>query len=100
MSKRQEKIEINKAEREDFLKGREREEIEKRWHEAQLKAATMQSVLDYMIHQYDEHKEELPEDIVAQTEEQIEMRRSEIKAFLLAEQEACAKAMEEYNKTV
>lgn len=100
MSKAQDKIAIRKAEQEDFLRGKGRKEIETRWEEAQIKAATMQSVLAYMVEQYENLKAELTEDIITQTEEQIKLRRSEIEAFVMSEQEICLKAIEEYNKTV
>ena len=100
MSNRQNKIAINKAEREDFLKGRERTAIEKRWEEAQLKAATMQSVLDYMAEQFYAHKDELSDEIVEQTREQMGLRASEIREFLMSEKEIARTALEEYNNTV
>lgn len=100
MSKRQEKIEINKAEQQDFLRGKERKIIEDRWEHAQLQAATMQSVLDYMVEQYKEHLDELSAEVVTQTEEQIALRRTEIEEFLMSEQKICLEALEEYNKTV
>lgn len=100
MSNRQNKIASNKAEQQDFIKGKERTAIEKRWEEAQLKAATMQSVLGYMVEQYTEHRDELSEEIVAQTETQIALRRTEIEDFLMSEQKICLEALEEYNDTV
>jgi len=100
MSNRQNKIAINKAEQQYFLKGKQRTAIEKRWEEAQLRAATMQSVLGYMVEQYKEHRDELSEEVVAQTEEQITLRRTEIENFLMFEQKVCLEALEEYNDTV
>lgn len=99
MSKRQEKAAINKAEQQDFLRGKERKAIEDRWEKAQLQAATMQSVLAYMVEQYKEHLDELSEEIVAQTEEQIALRRTEIEDYLMSEQKVCLEAIEEYNGT-
>ena len=99
MSNRQDKIAINKAEQQDFLKGKQRTAIEKRWEEAQLRAATMQSVLGYMVEQYEEHRDELSEEVVAQTEEQIALRRTEIEDYLMSEQKVCLEAIEEYNGT-
>ena len=99
MSKRQDKVAINVAEQKDFLRGKERKAIEERWEKAQLQAATMQSVLDYMVEQYKEHQGELSEEIIAQTEEQIALRRTEIEDYLMAEQKVCLEAIEEYNKT-
>jgi len=83
-----------------FLRQRKEKEITDRWEQAQLKAATMQSVLDYMIEQFNAHKDELSEDIVEKTAEQIGLRSSEIKDFLMSEKEIARKALEEYNKTV
>ena len=82
-----------------FIKEKKIKEIERRWEEAQLKAATMQSVLDYVVEQYQEHKSELSEEVVAQTEEQIQLRRSEIKEFLMSEKETYRTAIEEYSGT-
>lgn len=87
-------------EHDDFLRQRKEKEITDRWEQAQLKAATMQSVLDYMVEQYEAHKEELDKEIVSQTEEQIKQRRSEIEDFLMTEQKICAEALEDYNKTI
>jgi hypothetical protein len=98
MSKRQDKIAINKAEQKDFLRGKERKEIEDRWERSQIHAATMQSVLDYVVEQYNEHRDELDPDVVAKTEEQIALRTAEIKDYLMSEQAICAQLLEEYSK--
>lgn len=82
-----------------FIKEKKINEVKKRWEEAQLKAATMQSVLGYMVEQFTEHRDELSEEIVAQTEEQIALRRTEIENFLMSEQKLCLEALEEYNGT-
>jgi hypothetical protein len=55
--------------------------------EAQIKAATMQSVLDYAVEQFTEHKDELERDIVEKTTALIEERQTEIKEFLMTEKE-------------
>ena len=81
-----------------FIKEKKITEIKKRWEESQLKAATMQSVLGYMVEQYTEHRDELSEEIVAQTEAQIALRRTEIEDFLMFEQKACLEALEEHAK--
>jgi hypothetical protein len=98
MSKRQDKAAINQAEQKDFLRGKKRKAIEDRWEKAQLQAATMQSVLGYMVEQYKEHLDELSEEIITQTEEQIALRRSEIENYLMSEQSICLQLIEEYSK--
>ena len=52
--------------------------IDERWESAQIKAASAQSVLDYMVAQYELHKAELSEEVITQTEEQIALRKKEI----------------------
>lgn len=74
MSKTQDKRLQRRIEQAEFL-----------WERAQIKAASAQSVLDYMVEQFNAHKEELSEDIVKQTEEQISLRQNEIKEFIMAE---------------
>ena len=61
------------------------ESAEYLWQQAQLKAATAQSVLDYMVDQYNKHKEELQKEHREQTEEQIALRQKEIKDYLMDE---------------
>ena len=100
----QSKSQLKRAEKQleadAFIKEKKINEIKKRWEESQLKAATMQSVLGYMVEQYTEHRDELSEEVVAQTEEQIALRRTEIEDFLMSEQKICLEALEEYNATV
>lgn len=74
MSKTQDKRLQRRIEQAEFL-----------WERAQIKAASAQSVLDYMVEQFNTHKAELTEEIVSQTEEQIKLRQNEIKEFLMAE---------------
>ena len=57
------------------------------WEQAQLKAATIQSALDYAIDQFNQHKHELSEEIVKQTEEMIAARQNEIKEYLMKEKD-------------
>jgi hypothetical protein len=83
-----------------FVKEKKITKIENRWEESQIKAATMQSVLDYVVEQYETHKSELSDEVVTQTEEQIHLRRSEIEDFLMSEKEAYRTAIEEYSDTV
>lgn len=61
------------------------EHAEFMWEKAQLKAATIQSALDYAIDQFNKHKSELPLDIVEQTEDMIAARQQEIKEYLMKE---------------
>jgi hypothetical protein len=98
-SKSQMKRIEKQLEADSFIKERKEKEIADRWEQAQLKAATMQSVLDYMAEQFYAHKDELSEDIVAQTREQMGLRASEIREFLMSEKEAFRTAIEEYNST-
>ena len=55
------------------------------WERAQMKAAAAQSVLEFMIAQYEQHKEELSEEVVTQTEEQIALRKKELEDYLMGE---------------
>jgi nitrogen regulatory protein PII len=100
----QSKSQIKRAEKQleadAFIKEKKINEIKKRWEDSQLKAATMQSVLGYMVEQYTEHRDELSEEVVTQTEEQIALRRTEIEDFLMSEQKICLEALEEYSDTV
>lgn len=63
------------------------EHAEYLWEQAQLKAATIQSALDYAVDQFNQHRQELPEDIANQTKEMIETRQNEIKDFLMKEKD-------------
>ena len=74
MSKTQDKRLKRRIEQAEFL-----------WERAQIKAATAQSVLDYMVDQFKQHKEELQPEHIEQTEEQISLRQQEIEAFLMEE---------------
>jgi nitrogen regulatory protein PII len=99
-SKSQMKRAEKQLEADAFIKEKKITEIKKRWEDSQLKAATMQSVLGYMVEQYTEHRDELSEEVVNQTEEQIALRRTEIEDFLMSEQKVCLEALEEYSDTV
>lgn len=99
-SKSQMKRVEKQLEADAFIKEKKVTEVKKRWEESQLKAATMQSVLSYMVEQYTEHREELSKEIVAQTEAQIALRRTEIEDFLMSEQKVCLEALEEYSGTL
>jgi uncharacterized protein YjgD (DUF1641 family) len=47
----------------------------------------MQSVLDYAVEQFTEHREELEEEMITKTEEQIKERQDQIKEFIMTEKE-------------
>lgn len=93
-----------KAEQSDYLKGVKRQRIEDRWESAQIKAASAQSVLDYMVKYYEEHKEDLKaeanEEIITKTEEQISLRKKEIEEFLMGAKAQYEKEIEEYNESI
>lgn len=61
------------------------EHAEFMWEKAQIKAASAQSVLDYMVEQFNKYKEELTPEQVEETENQIALRQKEIKEFLMGE---------------
>jgi hypothetical protein len=65
----------------------------KRWEDSQIQAATWQSVLDYAVEQYEQHKEELDEEVITKTEEMIKERQEEIKEFLLKEKDLYLESM-------
>jgi phosphoenolpyruvate carboxylase len=74
-------------EQEQFLEEKKTEPFLKTWEEAQVKAATIQSALDYAVEQYSQHKDELEEKVQKEIEEQISLRQEEIKDFLMTEKE-------------
>jgi hypothetical protein len=92
-SNRQKKIEERKALQLETILEKKRHAAEERWTNAQIKAAGFQSVLDYAVEQYSEHKEELEEEVITKTEEMIKERQSEIETFLMAEKDAYLEAM-------
>jgi hypothetical protein len=86
-SNRQKKIEERQALQLDTLFAKRKQEAEQRWTNAQIQAAGFQSVLDYAVEQFNEHKEELEAEMVTKTEEMIEARQEEIKNYLLSEKD-------------
>lgn len=92
-SNRQKKIESRIAIREQLLADRKLAEINSRWESAQIQAATWQSVLDHATEIYNEHKEELEEEVITQTEEQIKERQQQITDFLMTEKDLYLEAM-------
>ena len=77
MSKTQDKKLQRRIEQAEFL-----------WERAQVKAASAQSVLDYMVEQFNQYKEELTTEQIEQTKDQIALRQKEIKDFLMGEKES------------
>lgn len=69
------------------------EQAEYLWEQAQLKAATIQSALDYAVDQFNKHKEELDLDIIEKTEDMIAQRQKEIKELLMKEKDEYLKRM-------
>ena len=69
------------------------EQAEYLWEQAQLKAATIQSALDYAVDQFNKHKAELPLEVVEQTEDMIAQRQKEIKELLMKEKDLFLKRM-------
>ena len=86
-SNKQKKRLARALEKEAFLLEKKEARITREWEEAQVKAATIQSALDYAVHQYNEHKDELEEEVRKQVEEQIQLRQEEIKDFIMTEKE-------------
>ena len=93
MSKRQEKILLNQARQLQFLDEKKTNAIEKRWEDAQVRAAGIQSVLDYAVEQYTQHKDELEESAQKEIEEQIASRQKEIEDFIMAEKDLYLEGM-------
>lgn len=57
------------------------------WEQSQIKAASIQSALDYAVDQFNKHKAELSPEIIEQTEEMIALRQKEIREYLMKEKE-------------
>lgn len=87
MSKKQEKLLFNQERQKQFLEEKKNKLIENRWEESQIQAATWQSVLDFAINQFNQHKDELEEEMITQTETQIKERQDQIKEFIMSEKE-------------
>ena len=100
MSKKQDKIAINKAKQSDYIIGSKRQRIEEAWEKAQIQAASAQSVLDYMVEQFNKFKDELTPEVIAQTEDQIALRQKDIKDYLMESKETYEKEIGEYNASL
>ena len=86
-SNKQKKRIARLAEQEKFLEEKKTAPVLKAWEEAQIKAASIQSALDYAVEQYNQHKDELEEKVQKEVEEQIQLRQEEIKEFIMSEKE-------------
>ena len=86
-SNRKKKIEERQALQLDTLFEKRKQEAEERWTNVQIQAAGFQSVLDYAVEQFNEHKEELDAEMVTKTEEMIRERQSEIENYLMTEKD-------------
>ena len=80
-------------EQSQFLEEKKKAPIVRAWEEAQVKAAGIQSALDYYVEQYTEHKDELEKEMQQQIEEKIEERQKDIKDFLMSEKDRYLEAM-------
>lgn len=92
-SNKQKKVEERQALQLDTIIAKRRQEATERWTNVQIKAAGFQSVLNYAVEQYNEHKEELTEDVITKTEEMIKERQEEIEKFLMNEKDIYLAAM-------
>lgn len=81
------------AEAETFLKEKKEKAILERWEQAQIQAATWQSVLDFAVDQFNQHKDEIEEEMITKTEEQIKERQEQIKEFVMSEKELYLESM-------
>jgi hypothetical protein len=93
LSNKKQKIEDRKALQLETLIAKKQQEATERWTNVQIKAAGFQSVLDYAVDQYNQHKEELDEEVITKTEEMIKERQAEIEKFLMAEKDLYLEAM-------
>jgi len=92
MSRKQDKALEAQQRQADFIAEKAKNARDKRWENAQIKAATMQSVLDYAVDQFTQHKDELEPDVVAKTEGLIKERQTEIEAYLMEEKDVFVKS--------
>jgi predicted amidohydrolase YtcJ len=76
MSKTQDKKQQNRIEHAEFL-----------WNDAQMRAAMMQQTLDVAIAEFEEHQDELDNEVVVQIKQQIDLRKKDIQDFLMGEKD-------------
>ena len=98
-SKTQQKREARVVEQQEFLAKKRMGEIQKRWEDSQVKAASAQSVLDYMVELFTNNKQELNEQQIQETEEQIKVRQKEIEEFLMTAKETYTQELKDFNAT-
>lgn len=104
VSKTKQKREARLLEQELFLKEKREkqamESLQKRWNEAQIKAASAQSVLDYMVEIFEKNKKELTEEQITQTKEQIKVRQKEIEEFIMIEKSIYTQSLKKFNEDI
>jgi hypothetical protein len=93
LSNKKKKIEERKTLQLETIIVKKQQEATERWTNVQIKAAGFQSVLDYAVEQYTQHKEDLEEDVITKTEEMIKERQAEIEQFLMTEKDIYLAAM-------
>ena len=74
MSKTQDKKSKTKIEHAEFL-----------WQQAQMRAALLQQTLDIATHEFEEHIDELEDEVIVQVKQQIELRQKDIETYLMGE---------------
>jgi translation elongation factor EF-G len=92
-SNKEKKRVVRTLEQGQFLEYKKNAPVIKAWEEAQVKAAGIQSALDYYVEQYNEHKDELEKEMQQQIEEKIEERQKDIMEFLMSEKDRYLEAM-------
>jgi hypothetical protein len=93
LSNKKKKIEERKALQLETIIAKKQQEATERWTNVQIKAAGFQSVLDYAVEQYTQHKEDLEDEVITKTEEMIKERQAEIEQFLMTEKDIYLAAM-------
>ena len=88
------------AEHEAFIAEKRLKVIEKKWEEAQVTAASAQSVLDYMVEIFNANKEELTEEQIKETEEQISIRQKEVEEFLMQAKDEYTQQLKEHHESL
>jgi hypothetical protein len=93
LSKSQSKRIAKQMEAEAYILQSKEERAKERWEDAQIKAASAKSVIDYAVKQYEEHKEELEPEMIKQIEEQIQERNKQIEDFIMTEKDIYLESM-------
>ena len=93
MSKTYEKKLLAQARQQETILTIKQQKAEERWTNAQIKAAGFQSVLDYAVDQFNQHKEELEKEMITKTEDMIKERQTEIETYLMTEKDLYLEAM-------